>query len=258
MIRALSFLAAVLSAGVLFAADPGDPLDLVPSALRTTLVSQGEVSEFADRYGSLTLAQGSPLEPSMADRMQGRPSTLAAEAFFWIPLPSNWTAPASNARLFKALTSVSTMRNLQVYSESLHRMETFIFDAYRVGSLTKADRLGDPVPTGELSTTFLLFENEEQTGEGFSQYSFSQEPDRFVVTLTNLSSLNYGPFPLVSPRDLLTCVYFVPGKDHILVYGATVAQTFSLFGLERTRTASLFNRMKALVTWFGNNLKDHP
>jgi hypothetical protein len=149
------------------------------------------------------------------------------------------------------------MKDLQVYSQSLKRMETFIFDAYRVGSLDKADKLADPeFPTGSSDISFLLFEKEEQTGEGFSRYSFTQEPNWFQVTQTNLTGLNYGMVPLVAPQDLLTRVYVVPGKDSILVYGVTVAKTFSLFGWERSKTSSLYNRMKALVTWFGNNLKD--
>jgi hypothetical protein len=243
----------LLLAAPLFAA-PSDPLELVPPAARDKLTATGEVSEFSDSFDKLSLAHGSALEPAMAALMAHRQSTLAAEAFFWIETPKDWTPETAPARLFRALTAVSTMKNLEVYSESLKRMETFIFDAYRVGSPSKKDRLPDPAITADSKTEFTLFENEEQTGEGFSRYSFSAEPGWYQVTQTNLTSLNYGIIPLVAPHDLLTVVFVVPGKDHILVYGATAAKTFSLFGLERSRTASLYNRMKALVTWFRNNL----
>jgi len=231
-----------------------DPLDAVPPGLRERLLADHEISEFSDRFEALSLAHGSTLEPAMAALMANRPSTLAAEAFFLMDTPAGWTPQNAGAKLFHALTAVSTMKNLQVYSVSLQKMETFIFDAYRVGSLSKQDRLPDPAPT-DAKTDFTLFENEEQTGEGFLRYTFSAEPGWYQVTQTNLTGLNYGIIPLVAPRDLFTAVFVVPGNDHILVYGATGAKTLSLFGLERTRTASLYNRMKALVTWFQNNLK---
>ncbi len=232
-----------------------DPLDLAPPNLRDRLTATREVSEFSDSFAKLSLAAGSPLLSRMSALVGDRPSTLAAEAFFLLDTPKDWTPETSGERLYHALTAVSTMKGLQVYSESLKKMETFIFDAYRVGSLSKTDRQPDPpLAAGDPKADFILFENEEQTGEGFSRYSFSTDGDGAQVTLTNLSTIRYGVFPLVDPAGLFTAVIVVPGKDHILVFGATVAKTPGFFGIERTRTASLYNRMKALVTWFGNNL----
>jgi len=153
------------------------------------------------------------------------------------------------------MTSVSTMKGLQVYSVSLKRMETFIFDAYRTSSMNKGTRLPDPELSNASETEFTMFQNEEQTGESFSRYSFSHSSGWFQVTQTNLTSLNYGIVPLVSPQDLLTVVYVVPLDGKLLVYGVTVAKTIGLFGLERTKTSSLYTRMEALITWFTNNLK---
>lgn len=63
---------------------------------------------------------------------------------------------------------------------------------------------------------------------------------------------------MVSPGDLLTAVFVVPYDDKLLVYGITVAKTFSFFGIERSKTTSLYTRMEALVTWFSNNLRPTP
>jgi hypothetical protein len=236
---------------------PVDPaFAFLPSADRTVFVANGAASVFSDRFENLHLWKGSPFEPSVRALFGHRDSTLAAEALFLIPvaLPQD---PVTRERLLdRAMTSVSTMKGLQVYSISLKRMETFIFDAYRTQSTNKATRLPDPeVPVASGYVDFKMFQNEEQTGESFSQYTFSKEPGWYRVTQTNLTSLNYGIVPLVSPHDLLTTVYVVPVEGRLLVYGVTVAKTISLFGLERTRTASLYARMEALVTWFTNNLK---
>jgi hypothetical protein len=230
-----------------------DPLALVPQAIRPLLVSSGEAREFSDTPGHLTILTGVS-EATLLSLNVPSPN-LAAAAYFWVPLPSQ-PDPLSQ-RLFRALTSVSTMRNLQVYSESLKRMETFIFDAYRVESETKPVRMPDPaLPAGAPQAKFVFFQDEEQTGKGFVEETVTPlDAGRFLVHLTNLTPLRYGVVPLVAPGEWQTSVLVVPGTDHVLVIGLTAAKTWNLFGLERSRTASLYNRMKALVTWFGNNLQ---
>ena len=223
---------------------------------RGTLTKDGSITVFSDRFENLHLWKGGPFESSVTHLFTHRESTLAAEALYLVPatLPKDKTS--RDLMLERALTSVSTMKGLQVYSVSLKRMETFIFDAYRTQTTEKIARLPDPeVPSPAGTVTFTMFQNEEQTGESFAQYSFSKTPQWFQVTQLNLTSVNYGFVPLVAPKDLLTSVYVVPFEGQLLVYGVTVAKTVSFFGLERTRTASLFNRMQALVTWFSRNLK---
>ncbi len=226
---------------------------------RTALLNDGSVKVFSDRFDHLNLWRGGPFEASAKTLFTGRESTLAAEALFIVPVPLPSEPEARERLLEKAMTSVSTMKGLQVYSISLKRMETFIFDAYRTSSTDKKAKLSDPeVPLAQGATSFIMFQNEEQTGESFARYSFSKEPGWYQVTLTNLTSLNYGFVPLVAPQDLLTRVYVIPYENRLLIYGATVAKTFSLFGWERSRTASLYTRMEALVTWLSNNLKAAP
>lgn len=225
---------------------------------RAALLKDRVVTVFSDRFANLHLAKGSPFEASAKALFKDRASTLAAEALFLVPAVLPKEPAAREQTIQKAMTSVSTMKNLQVYSISLKRMETFLFDAYRTQTLDKKTRLSDPDFSSAGPVEFILFQKEEQTGESFSRYVFSREPGWFQVTQTNLTSLNYGILPLVSPQDLLTAVYVVPFDDQLMVYGVTVAKTLSLFGLERSKTASLYTRMEALVTWFTNNLKATP
>jgi len=236
-----------------------DALAFLSPEDRSALLDNGSVKVFSDRFDHLRLWKGGPFEASAKTLFTGRESTLAAEALFIVPvsLPSE---PEARGRILeKAMTSVSTMKGLQVYSISLKRMETFIFDAYRTSSTDKKARLDDPeIPLTSGTTSFVMFQNEEQTGESFARYEFSKELWWYQVTLTNLTSLNYGIVPLVSPQGLLTRVYIAPYENRLLIYGVTVAKTFSLFGLEKSRTASLYTRMEALVTWLSNNLKAAP
>jgi len=235
-----------------------EALAFLPPADRAALLKDNAVTVFSDKFDNLHLWKGSEFEGSAQGLFEHRESTLAAEALFLIPVALPSDRPTRDKLLQKAMTSVSTMKNLQVYSISLKRMETFIFDAYRTQTTDKKTRLPDPEVSDADRMSFTAFQNEEQTGESFARYTFVRAPGWSQVIQTNLTSLNYGIIPLVSPGDLLTAVYVVPFEDQLLVYGVTAAKTLSLFGLERSKTASLYTRMEALVTWFADNLKGTP
>jgi len=221
---------------------------------RQTLDQSHELTVFGDQYQHLKLWKGSPFESAVQQAYAGRSSTMAAEGLFVIPI-AGLTAPDAQKQILKSLTAISTMKGLQVWSNSLKRMETFIFDAYLVGKLDKSDRLTDPDPsTLPNPAMFSFFQKEEQTGESFSQYTVAQTPQWFQVTQTNLSGLKYGWITLVAPHNLLTTIFVVPTPNELLVYGITVAKTPDLFGLERSKNSSLYTRMKALVTWFSGEL----
>jgi hypothetical protein len=255
MYRTLSLGLALLVGQVAAVAAEQPNFGFLSAADQAALNRDGEVREFAENVGKLRLWKGSPFEASVSGLFSGRETTMAAEAWFVLPLKLPADPVAREKVLAKAMTSVSTMKGLQVYSISQKKMETFLFDAYRVGTTEKKSRLPDPdVSTAPKSLRFTMFQNEEQTGESFAELTY-EHGVWYQVTQTNLTGLNYGIIPLVSPRGLLTAVFLVPYDDQIVVYGITAAKTLSLFGLERSKIASLYTRMEALVTWLTANLK---
>ncbi len=222
------------------------------------LESNHELTVFGSNFESLKLWRHTPFASSVQDLYWGRKNaTMAAEGLFLIPVGDLGQGSQKEALLSHAMTAISTMKGLQVWSNSLKKYETFIFDASRVASQSKTDRLPDPVFTSyPAATSFLMYEKEEQTGDGFSEYTFAERPSWYEVTQTNVTPLKYaGLFTLVDPRQLLTTVYAIPLQGQILVYGITTAKTADFFGWERAKNDSLYTRMKALVTWFSNNLK---
>lgn len=220
----------------------------------TALLKNKEISFFADTPNQLELWKRSPYQSKVATLLAGRQSTLAAEGLFLVDLPTNTTV-LTPTQLVRAATAFSTMKGLQVYSDSKQAMETFIFDAYRVSALNKNQRMADPAedpPSTEGSS--LVFQNEEQTGEGFSQIAYSLVPNGIEVNQTNMTGLQYGIIQLVAPYDLLTHIYVVQAGGKLVIYGIVVAKTVQFLGLEKTKIHSLYNRMKALETWFSTNL----
>lgn len=254
--RVLWGIALLAASAPLTFAESSSVLSWLSSSDQNDVLTGQEVTRSGSTVDGLELWKGSPWEALVVKQFAGRSTTLAAEGLYWLPESVPGDPRAVNFKIAKALTSVSTMKGLQVYSISLKRMETFIFDAYRVGSLEKVDRLPDP----ELSSipddlVWSMFQNEEQTGEGFTKMELKRDGAGFVLTQTNLTGLNWGIVPLVAPLDYQTLVYVLPTDRGVLIYGIAAAKTLSLFGWEKSKVSSLYTRMRALVNWFEGNMK---
>jgi hypothetical protein len=222
---------------------------------RDTLFKSGELTSFGSKPEELPIWQKAPFAAAVRAALPARPSTIAAEGLFLLDLPKTQDRVEMDGKVLKAFTSFSTMKGLLVYSASLKKMETFIYDSYRVDSLENRSPLPDPelaAATGHAE--FTLYQKEEQTGDVFSSMKLDVRDGYYTAVLNNLTGLRYLFFQLVAPRELTTLFVVVPVEDHLVLYGVTVANTPRFLGLERMKQSSFFYRMKALSTWFSGNL----
>ncbi|MGA2547803.1 MAG: DUF6675 family protein [Rectinemataceae bacterium] len=251
-------LAVVLAQGVSAHAQQSaaDYLAFLPTEARTTLLASGSVGDMGGSLDDLKLWQQSPFSADIRADYAARPSTISGECWFVLDSPKASGDAERSLKFFRSFTSFSTMKGLLVYSESLKKMETFIFDSYRVASLSDPRPIPDPsevaVPP---STTYFLFQKQEQTGDVYSEMRIGSSADRFEVVLTNKTQMKFFLLTLVQPEGLLTTFYVVPTADKVLLYGITVAKTPTFLGIEKFKRKSFFNRMKALASWFQDNLK---
>jgi hypothetical protein len=239
------------------ARDSKDYLSFLPQEGLDKLYSSGELTNIAGNINELPLWQKSPLADAIRAKVKGLDSTVSAEGFFLIDKPN--VAPEDlDPKIFNAFTAFSTLKGLQVYSVSQGHMETFFFDASLVDPANRSQRLQDTiVTTVPVQAEYVVYEKEEKTGESFAKFNFDydKENDTFAVAVTNLTGINWLIFTLVKPGNLKTLFYVVPCQDRLILYGLTMAGTDHLFGLERTKQKSFYYRMRALVSWFSDNVK---
>jgi len=88
---------------------------------QNALLKDGSVKVYADRFDALRLWRASPFEAALKPLFSPQKSTLAAEAMFVIPVALPKDPAARDAKLARAVTAVSTMAGLQVYSVSLKK-----------------------------------------------------------------------------------------------------------------------------------------
>ncbi|HNY20881.1 MAG TPA: hypothetical protein PKO22_01900 [Treponemataceae bacterium] len=222
---------------------------------QSTLFEKGELTGFASRLANLTLWRSVPFAAEVREACPDGPSTIAAEALFLIDRPVSTDAADLDRKILKSFTSFSTMKGLLAYSDSKKKMETFIFDSYRVNSLTDRQAMSDPdIADAPNQSSYTIYQKEEQTGDVYSSMNIGLMGGYDIVTLTNLTELKFLGLRLVAPQELRTVFVVVPLGDKIALYGVTVANTPSFFGLERLKEKSFFYRMKALASWFQGNL----
>jgi hypothetical protein len=184
-----------------------------------------------------------------------RASTIAAESWLLLDKPAYRTTAERDLQVFRSFTAFTTMKGLLVYSESLKKMETFIYDSYRIDSLATKQRLPDPEETEVPNfVTYYLYQKEEQTGDIYSEMKFVSHSSWYEVTLTNQTPMKYLFLTLVEPRELMTSFYLVPTDDKLLLYSMTIAKTPTFMGIEKLKRNSFFNRMKALASWVQSNM----
>jgi hypothetical protein len=234
-----------------------DYLSFLTDEEMKTLTTSGELMSSKGTAAELPLWQKSPFSEKIRAATKGMDSTLAAEGIYLIDAPA-LPRDELDLRIFRAFTAFTSMKGLEAMSVSKGHMETFIFDASLVDPADRSKRLPDPsVESVPARATYDVYEKEEQTGDSYVRFQvdFDAASDIFAVSLTNLTDMKYLIFTLVTPGHLHTYFYVVPCQDKLVLYGLTVAETAHLFGLEKVKIKSFYNRMKALVTWFAANVK---
>lgn len=255
-ILAISLFSLFVSVSAYTQGTASDYFSFLPDSIRQELFSKGTVGDTGSSIGELKLWQSSPFASVIQASYGSNASTIAAESWFLLNKPAFHSIDEQNLKIFESFTAFSTMKGLLVYSESLKKMETFIYDSYRVDSLDTKQRLANPSETtAPNAAVYYLYQKEEQTGDIYSRMDYTSHGTWFEVTLTNETPLKYLILTLVKPRELKTTFYLVPLDDKIILYGITVAKTPTLFGLEKLKRKSFFNRMNALASWVQSNLQ---
>jgi hypothetical protein len=158
--------------------------------------------------------------------------------------------------IYNILRSVSTLKGIQYYSASRKRMRVFFHDAYAIESPQKQKRLEDPlVDEIPINETFYAFISDSSLGDYVAEAYYHYHYDYFALKLENLTTLWRFIFRLVEPRKLSMFVLLVPHEDSILFYGLTYINSPNPFGIIDAKTASFYNRLKALFNWFSGSME---
>jgi hypothetical protein len=169
----------------------------------------------------------------------------------------DFDAESSKLKIYNILRSISTMEGIEYYSASRKRMRTLFARSYVVDGPDGKERIPDPLVQEIPAYTRLYVLQEDLTfGENLYRWEYRYSGKYFLVTNRNTTTMRYFFLPMVKPERSVTYILLIPAGREILFYGFTGAHTMSLFGLERTREDSFYNRLKAIYGWFTDRVED--
>lgn len=229
-----------------------DVLAGLPPALRQELLQKGELTNFGGSLGEMNFLSGVPGKESLKTALGNPECNVAVEALFWIPrsklqsletgngssLPGTW-----DPVILGALGRFSAMKGLEYYSVSRKRMEVLIQESSLVP--------GNKGPKGEA----VVFQKDNTFGGNHYYVSTTQpRPGLTTMTMENQETMYWGLVPLVSPGNFRMGLQVRVLEEGILIYGLSTVRTLGLFGLERAKEDSFYNRLKAFSSWLEKQL----
>jgi len=234
--------------------DSGLPLNLAED-----LEQEGELVRYF--YGDLDLQYlpFGPLSEEIVNDLTGQDSTIGVEALFRMDLPTSLAEMEKEERdlaIFNLLNRVSTLSGIEYYSASRERMRTLFTEVYRVEEIGSKKALSDrqfsSVPAIQED---ILFQEDLTFGKNYVRNRCLYRDGRFLMQVRNLSTMWYFILPLVGSENFRMDLLIIPQEDHLVFYGASSVDSASLFGIEKSKKDSFYNRIKAMQGWFSSQLE---
>ncbi|MCQ2604819.1 MAG: hypothetical protein MJ215_07275 [Spirochaetia bacterium] len=154
--------------------------------------------------------------------------------------------------IMNILTSISTIKGTQYYSQSAGEMTTLFTEAYVIDSEEAAAPQSDPVFTEELPQNYSLLAQMEDSRFGTNNYLFCyQIQDNHInLQITNLTKLKYAGFKAVDENNFIFLLDIFVQDDKILVNNTGLCSPVSVPFMEKKINSAITNRINALLGWF--------
>lgn len=211
-----------------------------------SLATDGELFSFASRADEIIYLPATSYRAVMLKDLEKLEPNVLVEAVFSMPNPDR-----SHLELYNQIRNLTSLTGVEYYSASRKRMRTLFNKVYPINNQKERKELPDPLVTRIPSSSKVIIKQDDTTfGESVQELTYLYDGEVIVLTMKNLTNLFYGIIPIVDPKKLVIHAVIIPAEDNLYFYGFCGAKTFSLFGLEMSRTESFYNRLKALFNWF--------
>ncbi|MBN1835667.1 MAG: hypothetical protein JW820_07445 [Spirochaetales bacterium] len=245
------FVLALLLGGAAAGATPS-LASLVPAPVLERLQAGEEVTRTLWGSKGPELVPAIPMATELMRELQSLEITVGVEMLrLYDGASESCDTESSRLTLYNILRSVSSMEGIQYYSASRDRMRTLFAVSHAIDGPDTQARVPDPLVSEvpEYGTAYML--QEDLTfGRNLYRAEYLAREYGFVLKIYNLTEMRYYFLPMVKPEGSLTIMLVVPHGRQILFYSAMAAHTPSLFGIERSREESFYNRLNALYGWF--------
>ena len=223
------------------------------------LIAEGSLKHFFTDSVNLALAPQVPGLENTRSALEDMEPKIGVEALFLLRdrLAGDSEAERDLA-LYNIFRSVSTMEGIEYYSASRERMRIFYEESYAVADPDSREPLPDPtVSEIPRRDRVHVYQRDSSFGRNVYTVEYVRREDAYLMSMTNLTRMYYGIFPVVAPESLEIHLTVVETEEGYLFYGACGVNVISLFGLEDRAKDSFYNRIEALYRWFRSRVEAH-
>jgi len=223
----------------------------------TKLFAEGEVTSVFKKDGNLSLLPGAVNRAELMSEIALIKPVIGVEILLmYKEAGRNFTNPQELLAIYNQLHAISSLSGIDYYSDSRKRMHTFFYKAYVIENSVKKVKVNDKkAVTIQAADTLYAFMDDSSFGKYTGEVQYTFPGDHFTMKITNLVPIYYLLIPVVEPGNLKMYLAVYPHQDTILFYGFTCVNTPDAFNLAESRSASFYNRIKAMVAWFTANIK---
>jgi hypothetical protein len=220
------------------------------------LAQTGELKNTFDEKADLRYFPDTDVRPEIIAQIRRLKPIFGIEVLLTYKFTGkNYSGETERLALYNILRSIHTLKGIEYFSHSRGRMRVMFHDAYIVDSPETRkklpDRLVDIIPA---YSTLYIYQNDSSFGENIFETVYYARNGYFLMKMENLTKIWYGIVPLIDPHNLNYIIFIYPKGDTILFYSVICVNAFNLFGIAGSRTASFYNRIKALYAWFCSQL----
>ncbi|MDR2510164.1 MAG: hypothetical protein LBC77_05925 [Spirochaetaceae bacterium] len=155
--------------------------------------------------------------------------------------------------LFNGMVSISTLEGLRYYSSSRKKSRLFYETSSIIDSTEARGPRPDPVFTPfSLPSELRFFAKQKDLtfGENIYSYQFTVLNDAILFTQSNITTMYYGPIPVLGQGKLRSVAAVIDAGDTLVLYVASMASAISFPGMKNRVSASFSTRAQAILSWF--------
>jgi len=152
--------------------------------------------------------------------------------------------------LYNKLHQISHLKGLEYYSVTKGRNRVLFEDAFRIdgGGREVADTTFNQIP-GFVSYSVVKTDVIFGTNRYKVDWHYFKPENIIVMVFRNSGALTMFGIPIVDALSFYTISIIIPRENEIRYYILGSVKTVGVFGLERRRADSIYNRINAVLKW---------
>jgi len=227
-------------------------------AEKEQLYSEGEISRYFFDEELPSYLFNTEFDKDLLEEISRLHITIGVESLYFLKYSNNIAKEnTSMISIYNTLLSVKTMKGIEYYSQSRKKMRTLYTESFAVKDMDNIEPLEDPVYKSipQALTRFLL-QTDKTFGENIYKAVYKYNGNTIWINMINETKMKYKFIPMLKPEKMNVNLFITSVDDGLLFYGVTVAETSSFLGLAKSKKESFYNRIKAMFTWFSDQLED--